>query len=601
MPRGIAVVSTCVVARVARSPNLTNVPSPFEIASPRTGRALLPVMLATAFAMTSCGRGATDSTPPLPLTAVARVDLQVAGDSLLLGDSVLVTARAVNRVGDVLPLASITWSSTDSGVGAVTDSGRLRARNVGTIRIDALVAGAVGTRTVRVVPRSVRVRLLAPDTVQLVDAIQLASEVETAAGVQLAAVAPRFASADTAIVRVQQTGIGVAIVRALLPGTTDLLAIIGRDTTRRRIVVRLTPLRSLQLAITQRVVSVGDSVPLLLAALDSLGRNVPTAGTVVGFEPEGSMLVRNGHLIALGIGRVVVSAVYGPLTVRDTLTAQGPSEFPLEIVDGDGQNPLPLRVRLSMERVAAKWRQVIRSAPPGDFVRLQVGDCRNAVPVSQFISGVRVLIKLDTLPARIVGQGGPCVLRSSGLPLLGTISLNIFTWSALSDRKLDDLIQHEVGHVLGIGTMWTRGSFSGLIVGDSSTSDPIFVGPNALGAFAKLGRSARFQGRVVPVEANLRGHWRGDAFHGEVMAPSLIPVSQPTSAVTVAALRDLGWNVELEAYEEFALPSDVLTGAVSPQIRGRATPLESDLLLPEIVIINGRRVRMNAPGGERYR
>lgn len=558
-------------------------------------------MLAAACAITSCGRGATDSTPPLPLTTVARVDVQVDGDSLLLGDSVLVTARAVNRVGDVLPLTSITWSSSDSGVGAVSDSGRLRARNVGTIRIDALAAGVVGTRTVRVVPRNVRVRLLAPDTVQLVDAIQLTSEVETAAGVRLAEVAPRFASADTTIVRVQPTGVGLASVRALLPGTADLLAIIGRDTTRRRMVVRRTPLRSLDLAIAQRVVPVGDSVPLQLIAIDSLGRSVPTAGTVVGFEPAGAMVVRNGHLIALSIGRVVVSAANGPLTVRDTLTSQGPSEFPLEIVDGDGQNPLPLRVVLSMERVAKRWRQVIRSAPPGDFVRLQVGECRNAVPVAQFITGVRVLLKLDTLPPRVAGQGGPCVVRPSGLPLLGTVSLNILTWSALSDRKLDDLIQHEVGHVLGIGTVWARGSLSGLIAGDSSAADPIFVGPNALGAFTKLGQSARFPGRVVPIEAKIRGHWRGDAFMGELMAPSLIPAVQPTSAVTVAALRDLGWSVELEAYDEFALPQAVLAGAVSPQVRGRVTPLESDLLLPQIVIVDGRRVRMDAPGGERYR
>ncbi|HYW50817.1 MAG TPA: hypothetical protein VE861_09435, partial [Gemmatimonadaceae bacterium] len=366
--------------------------------------------------------------------------------------------------------------------------------------------------------------------------------------------------------------------------------------TRRRVVVRVTPLRSLAVLIGQRVLAVGDSVRLTIAAIDTAGRDIPAAGTVIGLEPSGSLVLRNNHLVAVGIGRVVVSASNAGLTARDTLTTQGPSEFPLELVDGDGQNPLPLRVLLSMERVAIKWRRALRSTPTGDFVRLQIGECRNAVPVAQFITGVRVLIKLDTLPPRVAGQGGPCVVRGNGLPLLGTVSLNRFTYNALSDRKLDDLIQHEVGHVLGLGTVWSRGAFGGLVVGDSEATDPIFVGANALAAFPKLGSSARFGGRLIPLEVRVRGHWRGDAFVNEVMSPQLVAAEQATSAVTVAALRDLGWNVELEAYEEYALPSAVLTGGVSPRVIGSAAAVESDLLLPQIMIRNGVRVPLDAMG-----
>ncbi len=575
-------------------------PSPSESASRALPTALRFVALALGVA--ACGGGATDA-PPLPLTTLTRLDVQVDGDTVLLGDTVQAVARGVNRVGDVLALVGTRWSTTDTNVISVSDGGVIRARNVGSIQLAAASAGALGTRTIRVVSRAVRVTLQAPDSVELVDQIQLVSRVETTAGQPLAEVAPRFGSTDTSVARVQPVGVGTATVEAVRPGSTTLLAIIGRDTTRRRLVVRVTPLRELSVTIAPRVVAVGDSVPFTITARDSLGRGMPTRVVLIGIEPAGAMRVGSGHLTALTFGRVVVSVTNGTLISRDTLTAQGPSEFPLDIVDGDAQNPLPLRVRLSMERVAARWRSVIRSAPGGEFVRLTAGECRNAVGVAQFITGIRVLVKLDTLPPRIAGQGGPCVIRSTGLPLLGTVSLNILSYGTLSDRKLDDLLQHEVGHVLGLGTIWGRGAFAPLIDGDSLAPDPIFVGPNALAAFSRLGQSSRFTRRTVPIQPNVRGHWRADAFLGELMAPSLISAAQPTSAVTVAALRDLGWNVEPEAYDDFTLPAAVLAPEVTARVEGATRPsgavhsLESDILLPELMLIAGRYVRLDPATG----
>jgi len=277
---------------------------------------------ALSLAMLACGRGATDSTPPLPLTAVARIDIETSADTVLLGDSLVARARAVNREGTVLSIAPPVWSSTDSSVGAVSDSGVLRARNVGTLLLDAKAAGVVGTRTIRVVPRAVRVRLVAPDTTLITDDAALQTEVETLAGVRLAEVAPRLAVADTTIARLLSAGTGRASIRALAPGSTDLLAIIGRDTTRRRFVVRLTALRALSVSIESRVVGIGDSVPFGLTATDTAGRTVGSAGTVVVAEPSGRFLVRNGHLIAVGPGGVVVRATNGSQVALDTLTAQ---------------------------------------------------------------------------------------------------------------------------------------------------------------------------------------------------------------------------------------------------------------------------------------
>ena len=565
-------------------------PSPAERAKASALRLLLASVL--AISAVACGKSSTDAPLP-PLTTAARVDVQLDGDSVLVGDSVAAVARAVNREGTVVSPATLVWSTSDSSVGSVSVTGTLRARNVGSFRLDVLADGVVGTKAVRVVPRSLRVRLVAPDTADIVDDIQVVAEVETTAGVRLLEVAPRFSVADPSVATIAAIGVGQARVTPRVAGSTDLLVIIGRDTTRHPIVIRITPLRSLAVRVVPRTLLIGDSVPYLVTAIDTGGRSVTTRGTLVGVEPAGTMLVRNGHLIALAAGRVELRARYGALTARDTVTGLGPSEFPLDIVDGDGQHPLPLRVLLSMERVASRWRRIIRTAPAGENVALQIGECRNRVPVNQFITGVRVLIRLDSLFSFVAAQGGPCLMRSNGLPLVGTIQLNIFYYTTISDQKLDDLIMHEVGHVLGIGSVWSRGPLSGYVVGDTNSADPIFVGPRTLTAFARLGGSEAFTGRRVPLEVRFLGHWRASAFAGELMAPSLSVAPQPTSAVTVAALRDIGWNVEPEAYEEFQLPAVVASGRVSPRVVTPIAPLRSldgDVLLPQLVIMPGGRV-----------
>ncbi len=555
--------------------------------------------LALSLALTSCG-GGSDVTPPASTTTVSRTEVLLPADTLLVGDSVTASVRALSSTGAQVSPATVIWSTADTSVVSVSSGGVLRARNVGTVRLDVAASGVVGTRSVRVVPRSLRVRLLAPDSASIIDDVQLVSEVETTAGVRLPEVAPRFFSSDTSVVGVTTISVGRAQLALRAAGSTDLLAVIGHDTTHRRLTVRLEDVQSLSVAIEPRVLAIGDSVPFTLTVRrGSAGRSVISAGSTMAVEPAGTMVIRNGHLVAIGAGRVVVRATYGVLLASDTLTAQGPSAFPLEIVDGDGQNPLPLRLLLSMERVAAKWRRAIRSAPEGAPVELEIGECRNKVVVNQFITGVRVLIRLDTLRFSIAGAGGPCVVRANGLPLLGTITLNKFRVPELSDQKLDDLLQHEVGHVLGLGTVWGNGTRAGLVSGDTGSKDPIFVGPAALAAFDRIGGSAQFGGRRVPLELRLLGHWRGDAFAGEVMAPVLSPGAQPTSAVTVAALRDIGWDVETEAYEDYALPeaSRTLAG-VAPRVAGTTREsLAGDVLLPQIMMTaGGRAVRIDVRG-----
>ncbi len=79
-----------------------------------------------------------------------------------------------------------------------------------------------------------------------------------------------------------------------------------------------------------------------------------------------------------------------------------------------------------------------------------------------------------------------------------------------ADGTLHDVIAHEMGHVLGVGTVW---DLKGLLVG-AGTANPTFVGPEAMAEFGALLGDGEAQ--PVPVEntggpGTSDGHWRSNS------------------------------------------------------------------------------------------
>ncbi|MFJ8596602.1 hypothetical protein [Streptomyces sp. NPDC093598] len=114
-----------------------------------------------------------------------------------------------------------------------------------------------------------------------------------------------------------------------------------------------------------------------------------------------------------------------------------------------------------------------------------------------------------------------------------------------ADGSLLDVITHEMGHVLGVGTLWDdfglRKDFPG--------HNPIYVGPAALKAFGTL------VGEPPGTVPSAGSHWRESVFDSELMSPSIDGNDNPLSRVTVASLQYLGYTVDLDAAEPYALPN----------------------------------------------
>jgi hypothetical protein len=163
-------------------------------------------------------------------------------------------------------------------------------------------------------------------------------------------------------------------------------------------------------------------------------------------------------------------------------------------------------------------------------------------------------------PGKILGQAGPTRLRpaSAGvnafLPAKGIMSFDTADLAQMqADGTLLDVITHEMGHVIGIGTIWTQ---KGLLTG-AGTSNPTFKGANAKKEFGILKGTGPV---AVPVEnsggpGTRDSHWRESLFKNELMSGFIAAPNNPLSKMTVASLKDLGYVVNLSAAEPYALPN----------------------------------------------
>ncbi len=234
-------------------------------------------------------------------------------------------------------------------------------------------------------------------------------------------------------------------------------------------------------------------------------------------------------------------------------------------------------------------QQAAFTAAADRWTRMIVGDLPPVLVDGEAIDDVLILAQGSAIdgPGQILGQAGPTHLRpksagtSAFLPAKGIMSFDTADLQKMeADGTLNDVITHEMGHVLGFGTVW---KLKGLLKGES-TANPTFTGRGAGDEYGKLRGTSRR--RPVPVEntggMGTRGsHWRETVFRNELMSGFIAGPGNPLSRLTVASLGDLGYQVDLDAAEPYALP-DLLALAEAGALVAHAAPLDAGVVLPVI-------------------
>jgi len=167
--------------------------------------------------------------------------------------------------------------------------------------------------------------------------------------------------------------------------------------------------------------------------------------------------------------------------------AAGPSPYTIEVRFLGG---LTQRQKDAFKIAADRWSRII------------VGDLPSVIVDGETIDDLLILAQGADIdgPGRILGQAGPTRLRprnaneAAFLPAKGEMTFDSADLEQMEAAgTLNDVITHEMGHVIGIGTVWTQ---KRLLKG-AGTTNPTFTGKTAEQEYGRL----RGNGPMpVPVE-----------------------------------------------------------------------------------------------------
>lgn len=246
-------------------------------------------------------------------------------------------------------------------------------------------------------------------------------------------------------------------------------------------------------------------------------------------------------------------------------------------------------VRTAFQKATNHWNNILYNTggnwtlPAGTTDAGGLGQCNGAKTkfADNTVSVSRLTIFADFAPidgiGKVLGSAGPCAFSYTGvtpstygtmLPSLGVMKFDEVDMTDLATNGLlEDVIMHEMGHVIGIGTMWES-----LRVGSAgdADNDPRYVGVNGVEGYKQIGGPG--ESTDIPLantggEGTENAHWRESTFGNELMTGEAAPGLNPLSIMTIKSLQDLGYIVNEDMAEVYnvlsAQNNDLKAGGAS--------------------------------------
>ncbi len=216
----------------------------------------------------------------------------------------------------------------------------------------------------------------------------------------------------------------------------------------------------------------------------------------------------------------------------------------------------------------ARIKQIVVGAPP--LVNATGADpARNCgatgVPVfSGTIDGIVIYASFDSIDGRgkILAQSGPCYIRQNGTAndyrtSIGVMKFDTADVPALrASGNLQEVVVHEMLHVLGFGSFWDSTNAKLLINYGPNVS---YIGPGGIAGCKSVG-GINTCATSVPVEGTQGGpgtinsHWRETTFGNELMTGFINAGKNPLSIMSIRSLEDLGYKVDTLAADPYSRP-----------------------------------------------
>lgn len=426
------------------------------------------------------------------------------------------------------------------------------------------------------------------------------------------------------------TLLGTASVNAVNGIATFSGLRIDNAADQKRLTFAATNLTSAQSSLFSVTPGALNSIQVAFSPVSPLALNAASTATANGFDaalnPLGPVaspvwstdnfriarVTSAGALQGIGSGSANIIATSGAISGQTSLTVSAAGgNFAITMVNINALTP---SVQTAFNNAAARWAQIIRGDLPNyNGATFDASGCQAAgvmpvptnvpVPIDDVL--IYVIVGPIDGPGAILGSAGPCfTLGPSTRPLVGSMRFDDADLANLeASGRLGAVITHEMGHVLGIGTLWTN---AGLLLnpatlGPPASGDPTYNGTNAKWAFQNLGTG--YGGVIVPVEncvgisgcggGTINGHWRELVLLRELMTGFVSATGQPNplSPLTAASLIDQGYLAD--ANQADAAPFFLRTYPATPtafELLGMVPILELPTPPPVHIDANGRRI-----------
>lgn len=313
-----------------------------------------------------------------------------------------------------------------------------------------------------------------------------------------------------------------------------------------------------------------------LAVLAACSDNAPTAAPAEE-EAAGEFAPPNARSHGLPIVRSARRHKIDPQKIRDRIL------FNIEL---RYLVPPSASSQAAFETARKKWQSIIIKDVEAVEGLLPQSQCFGGIPdfngiVDDLLIDV-LLIPIDG-PGNILGAAGPCFVRTSdNLPVSGVMIFDTDDLAFLeSFDLLDEVIVHEMGHVLGFGTVW---DYNRTLLAGAGTGSPTFTGRLANVFYKALGGRSPIpvEGEYGPGTAD--SHWDEETFDNELMTGFINLGENPLSVITAASMRDLGYGA-IPNGERYRLPEPApAAAALRTQGEGIAIAKQEQLFTPKAAV-----------------
>jgi hypothetical protein len=279
-------------------------------------------------------------------------------------------------------------------------------------------------------------------------------------------------------------------------------------------------------------------------------------------------------ILTLGRSALPVSVLASIAPKSVVLNAAAVSDYAIDVRFWG--SPMTADQQALFTNAAARVRGVVvGSIPTVDGTGADPSVCGvTGVPVlSENIPGVIIYASVQAIdgPGKILAQAGPCFTRQNDLrTAIGVMEFDVDDLTSLAaGGNLQDVITHEMLHVVGVGTFWNA---EALLVG-YNTFGVAYIGGGGIRGCLETG-GTNSCATAVPVEnvggpGTVNSHWRESVFGPELMTGYANSGPMPLSILTVRSIGDLGYAINPAAadpYSIFALSirANPILSAVTP-------------------------------------